>query len=504
MDGQGELVRGQLGKLWPSLFRILWILLLLAGIICLVVSQAFGVVLVAIAVLLCVAVEGVLMAKKRNRAWLYDSGEGFVFTDKAGRREFDDTQVISVYLHHKRNYGEGILKSVDRIFHITIDSEQTPLRLKNRIKVDDPDPIQPFIDRTIENYREIATEALAAGSSLNGEGWSLTQQGLSFGRGQTIPFAEMIGVDEFDNQVCVWRRGQDDAVFRISASSKHAFLLHVLISDALAGRVDERGDEEPGLGRIFFERKNSFLARIAVWLGCVMLVLFAMGSAAAGAEAGPLLAVLLGLVVGGLAVLLLVYAIRSRKSFFRCHEQGIHQRTWLGEKKLRYTDVAALTYGAVRNYYNGIYTGTALSLALEPLPDSESKPIRYGRTVNAADESLDEMRDIVARYIADRWLVQVQQGQSVQWTPELIIHPDGIEHIPRGFLGRKKKAIRYGLNQIHGYDIDEGYLHVWIQGQEKSVLQASTQKRNFFPGYHLFDWIYRNQFDNDATTEIIA
>jgi hypothetical protein len=241
-----------------------------------------------------------------------------------------------------------------------------------------------------------------------------------------------------------------------------------------------------GLGRIVFERKakpgQSKLAIIALGLlvVCTLLVVDLI--------ADPKLMALLCIVVVGFASVCVASLWYNKCKLFRCCENGVFHRSMLGSRSLRFDDLEAISYSAIPVFYHGSYLGTRIQLNIEPLPASISRPIKYTVLFDSEDEELIKLRDRVSQSIAERWEQQIQVGQSVAWTPNLKFLPGGIEYTAQGFVGKKEPVV-IPYRQMSGYAVDDGELHVWLNGVENPAIKENTGRRNFFPGYVLFQWI---------------
>jgi hypothetical protein len=189
---------------------------------------------------------------------------------------------------------------------------------------------------------------------------------------------------------------------------------------------------------------------------------------------------------GALACLL--GALHARRSTFRCHEYGVYKAGLFGERTLRYTDVAAFSYSAVRHFHNGAYTGTIFRLGFEPEPGRAAQRIIHSATLPHADQALENLRDHISRVIGGRMARQLAAKEPVRWTPRLRFLPDGIEHQPAGVFGRKEPVVVPFAN-IYSYQIQQGTFCLWARGQQKPVVREAMTQPNFFPGFFLLNHI---------------
>lgn len=472
---------GTTGWIWVG--RLAGPALLVAGVALFASGAPLGVGLIAGGVMLIAVVEGYAFIKNRGRRWVEDTGEGFVVTDAAGVRPFRDEDVQALSFYTKKNYVSGTHKTTDRIFLVWAGMDPRPIEMRNRISVGQSDPLTGLIDRIVDNHQQRAEEEIDRGAAVHGEGWSLDRSHLKLGHGEAgMPVAidDLTAVEVYDDRLCVWVRGRDDALARFPVSSRNAHLLHLLLAPQIAERAEQE-DGAPagdGLGRVLFERKANAGTVVVLTLIAIGAVAVAAISALAGAEwYVPLIAV----AVGGLCGL---GAVGTIKSNFRCHEYGVFQAGFGGEKQMRYAEVGSFSYSATRHYTNGVYTGTQLVMNFTPLPGSTAKAIAYSTSVQAADEALEELRDHISKVIAGRMADELSEGREVAWTQNLTFRPDGLAYRPAGFLGRKE-PVMLPWEQFGGFDIQKGVFYLWQKGNDKSVTQEQVSQANFFPGFYL-------------------
>jgi hypothetical protein len=165
---------------------------------------------------------------------------------------------------------------------------------------------------------------------------------------------------------------------------------------------------------------------------------------------------------------------------FRCHATGVFQSGLSGKRRIAYDEVESFTYSATRQFVNGVYQGTFLTLKFA----SPGVTINYNRQVKNVDKDLDSLRDHVAGVIAGRMGRQLAEGQPVVWTKNLTLQPDGIEFAPQGFLGRKaRRFLPYG--EVGSFDIRQGVFRLFSSAKPRVTVQEQVSAANFFPGYLL-------------------
>lgn len=123
----------------------------------------------------------------------------------------------------------------------------------------------------------------------------------------------------------------------------------------------------------------------------------------------------------------------------------------------------AFTYSAVRLFVDDAYAGTILNMSFEP--ERGGNWITYSRTVHIPDQSLDDLRDHVARVVAGKMATKVNSGQSVRWTSQMSFESGELHCKPTGWFGSKpEQLVSYG--DIGSYEICEGAFYLWLRDEE--------------------------------------
>lgn len=491
---QRILVRGFESAWWLTALRVLGVITLLTALVMYVNGVPAAVaVTIGGAILLGIS-ESIALTNARKRRWVEDLGDGFLVIDRAGEREFRDEQVTAVCLYSQDNYSEGQLKSVTRHFKVWVDTELSPIEMENKILVDDPDPLAELITRVTDKLRQFGEETLSRGMSLEGDGWSLSSHSLSVHKSampEDYQLHELSDIDIFDNQICIWKKGEEQASIRVPVSSRNAHLLFLLLSPKLAERQPADGEPASGLGRVLFERKppmSEVITLAALSLGGLIggAVLAVVGEEVAWAG-WVLMVAGVGLAIGTWSSLV---------ANFRCHEYGVFQTKLTGTKQLRYDEVASFSYHAVRQYVNGVYSGTTFTLTFTPQASAEAKNITYNTQMKNFDDDLDLLRDHISKVIAGRMANELADGHDVAWTANLTFQKDGLQYRPSGFLGRKEpRHIPY--TQVYGFDIQEGVFHIWEHGRDKSTVQEDVSQANFYPGFYLLVHLFSDDGEGE-------
>lgn len=419
---------------------------------------------------------------------------GFLTSDRTGDREFSDEDVVCLSLQHKRNFTNGEFKSMTRTLDLWTRDDASPrgmslTRLINTYGVGQTDPLGDFIGRLAEHLHKRAKDDLATGEEVTGEGWSIERETFYVtdkSGSREILLGDVTSSAIVDKNVCVWVGDEESPSVKIPLEAANSYILQILLDEELAGRPEAESGDQPGLGRIMFERMSGTGVgyTVAYWFFMLLIVLFGL-MAVAGATTGKTDMLITGVVVSLISVLF-AWAIRHAAVSFRCHERGVSLVRKKSKKEMRYLDVGSFTWQATRMYVNGAYSGTQMKMVfVHDDPSANVNKISYSRNMNVIDDEIDNLRDHISGVIASKMLKKYEAGQSVQWTPYMTITPDGIEHRPSGFVGRKE-AVMVPWDDIVNFDLNEGYFRIWRTADTKSSLNEAAAQDNFFPGFYLF------------------
>lgn len=429
-----------------------------------------------------VVLEVIAMSRRRERAWVEIEPAGFTVIDRHGSRSYRDDQVVGIAFYVKKQYANGTHNRNRRTCRLWLASEPAPFLMDNTYKLDEPDPMAPLINRLLDLLREGFSAALEHGVPIVGDGWELHRTELRCTdrkrrMAEPLPIADVAAVELRDGKLGIWRRGEDLPCMQFDPNGRNAWLLQLLLEERLQQSVALTEPPEGSLGRILFQRRTKPAIVVALYAlgvaslitGIVLLtfnqVEFQVGAAVAILGAGAF-------AFGGFV---------ASKSNFRTHEAGVFKSGLWGSQTLRYADVAAFTYGATRQYYNGAYTGTILHLRFDPKPGAGQK-ITYGTTVHGDDADLDNLRDFIARVIAAQMLQRLQAGEEVPWTDNLWFCPEGFRYRPAGMLARKPaEFLRY--ENYAGWNMNEGHFFLFEREKKNAVMSEAASARNFFPGF---------------------
>lgn len=449
---------------------------------------------------------------RQRRRFLQPTDDGFIYTTAFGDRTFHDDDVMCVSLSSTENYFWGNLQSVTRRFIIWVETSALPERIVciSHLKSLTPDPLQAFVLRIIEGLHRAARDAYEHGERVEGDGWALERGQLllkSSNSTAIIPIQDLAAVDIVDEQVNIWRMGQDLPVGRIPVRTANAHLLILMLNELIPERTNEtEANLQTGqLGRVIFERRlGSKSVDILGWLVVSLLILLTL-AAVVGAvferrARRRMRHTVTAIVLGSLAAAGSSLLELKRRSRFRRHAFGIYQRGMFSERKLRFSEIANFSYVALRRYSHGIYSGTSLTLKFVPMPGLKARPIYFCTNIHNADAELDRLRDEVSGTIAERMHECWLQNGNCPWMPFLNFQREGLDYRPLTFTGRKQ-PIHIPFSSIVNFDISDGTFHVWVEGQRKSTINEETTQPNFYPGLMFFSKLLNRELARETVLE---
>ena len=443
-----------------------------------------GATVMATGVVIILSSLAAMFYRIRQRQWIRDTGSGFILMDRVQEREFSDDQVVSMALSYKKNYSQGLLKSVTRRLLVWIASpEDLPERLvlKTTILAGGPDLLEGLIRRIGNHLFDLAKEDLDTGQAVEGEGWTWQGRELTIRERKgtkTTPVDDVAAMARVDGKLQIWRKGENTAWAQLPEESANLYILERLLGERLA-RQPMPEPPDGSLGRVYFQRAPSRTA------------LRILGLALAAVGCGLVIGLVL-LEIGTIIISMFLFLIlatgfgiqfaRVRRIVFRCHQYGVFRAGLFGKRALRYEEVEAFTYIAVRRFYHGAYMGSTFTLQFDPRPAQSLSRIRVTFSLPNADDDLDRLRDLISRLIAGRMFQRLKTNEPVEWTSRLRFLPQGLEYAA-GWFRRRTVVVPY--SNIAGNKIEQGVFYLWAKENKKAIVREQTSRRNFFPGYFL-------------------
>ena len=483
-------VRGQMSK-WFHFWRVVVILGAVGGGAGFFLNPVPGGLVFIPFVLLAIWLETQAAINRRNSTWIEVQDDGFLVTDRRGERPYRDQQVHSIAYSTKNVYNNGNFGGFTRSARLWTSDQTEPLILENLIKVGTTDPLGVFLQRLQTLLRDGFNVGLDQGLALEGEGWRLTQQDVSYTQGRqsgSIAIKDIYAIEDHDGKMGIWRTGEELPVVQFPLNGRNIWILR----NVLVQRITKpEASEAPasGLGRILFQRNASTSSVVIFCIFSVMLlgggVVMCLSNSTARIED-------LGMGLFGTGVLIAFGTFAYSRGKFRCHEWGVFKAGLFGQNQLKYTDVKSFTYSATRHYHNGAYTGTMMVLTFVPISPDKGKAISFSTTVRGGDEELERLRDFISTSIATRMRRELAAGSRVDWTANIAFLPKGFEFRPSGFFGRKE-AVFLPYENYGGNTMKAGVFYIFERGKDKAVMQENAATPNFFPGWFMLHQMFHQK-----------
>lgn len=437
----------------------------------------------------------------RNRRWISPTPDGLVLETRRTQVFVADHQIADLAFTSRVRYDNGRPVGTRARGQFLIGTESAPVRFPFRhdVPFGESDALAGAFERILTGLADRAGAELPS-RPLAGEGWEYDPAGMSFGNGQgrrLLAPEDVAAVDLIEEKVCVWAAGEPMPCLRVPADSPGALVLARLLRRELRDRP-KADDPTEGLGRVLFERGRggAKLGRAALALLAGMW-LAALASWAAGSPTATATSVVLGVIISPLCIVAWV----TESKLFRCCQRGVYQRTVWGTAELRYEDVGSFTYAATRYYVNGAYSGTDLAMRFRPRNREAGRSIRFKARVNGGDEELDNLRQHIARVIADRMHRRLANGKAVEWTPDICFRPAGLEITARVGLFRRLEVWVLPYGEVTGIDLQDGVFYLFEAGRKGPVFQTPVSVRNFFPGFELLQRVLAGSCSERSLTK---
>lgn len=162
-------------------------------------------------------------------------------------------------------------------------------------------------------------------------------------------------------------------------------------------------------------------------------------------------------------------------------------------REFPYAGCTDLTYALVRQYVNGIYSGTSLALSFKTADgrkmsysgNHKEKPkglaiFVLGREFTGEDE-LDIVREIIATHAAETLAARLASEGTVPWTKAARLSAQGVTPTS----GRGKNVL-VPFSDITSANMDKGAFALFARDERKAFVVLAVNTQGFFPGFMLF------------------
>jgi hypothetical protein len=430
-------------------------------------ARGGGGIALAVTSALCLAAGGFFLVRRgANRGTVQAFEHGLVVVRGGRSASFPFDEMQGLQIAEKEQLDNGVRAGVRRRVRLRSRTAQTAFDAFARDGA--ADPVGMALQSALDQGAARVSALVGAGGLLAGKGWTLDAEGLRRGRGPAVPLDDLARVAIFQGQVRLWRGSEPESFMGVPAGSVNARLLHALVSRRVAGKpAHPLPDGE--LGRVLFTKKTSTLV-------LAVLVLFSLGLLAGGVAALGADRVAGGALIGG-GVLATVGAMAAVRGVFRAHEGGIVRRTLFGTRSMPYSQIERLTFSAIRQYHNGAYMGTSLTLKCTA---ADGRKVKTSATVRGSDDGLESLRDHIARVVAQRLRARLGTEREVPWAGGIRLMPDGLRFRRKKFFGQGEE-VQIAWGDLR-YSIDAGSLHVFEPGASRASVTVSCAAENFYPG----------------------
>ncbi len=211
---------------------------------------------------------------------------GFLIDDVRYPHELRDERVRGLAAHNDCHYVEQDLHSYTRRITIWFElaDKIQEVATEHTLRLGEDDPLGGLFQRLLERLVAPGLASVKQGRVVDGDGWKLDKSGIAIESevGKYLLVAEISRVEWRDDELCVWRSGDVEAILRVPAGARNAHLLDRLLEDlvdelAAGGSQTSVNEMESGdLGRMLHERRKR-LGQFAVELiasAVVVVLLF--------------------------------------------------------------------------------------------------------------------------------------------------------------------------------------------------------------------------------------
>src|SRR5260221_7304725 len=176
-----------------------------------------------------------------RRRFLTVQADGFLLEGPGFRQAWRDAEVENLAWSMKRNYSNGLPKSDTCALQVW-DLKGRTARMRHQKALEAESPFVAFASRVFEGVCVRARERMEKGGELDGEGWTLSRAKFVW-KGGELAVAEVAAVGDFDDQIRVWKKGSNDAVFGMKAGARNATLLRRLLEELRPKEEGAKGVE---------------------------------------------------------------------------------------------------------------------------------------------------------------------------------------------------------------------------------------------------------------------
>lgn len=183
---------------------------------------------------------------------------------------------------------------------------------------------------------------------------------------------------------------------------------------------------------------------------------------------------------------------------FEFYGSGAVVRKPMKIREFPYANATFLEYALTRQYYNGVYVGTAMKLVFKT---ADARKFNYSGTHRERpklralvlwfkgefknEDELDTIRLMISSEVAKSYFEAIHAGQPVDWCKQVQLTAAGV--VP---LRGKRKGQLVAWSDIAGIAADKGAYHIFAHGDKRSFAAFAMNAPNFYPGLDVFSALF--------------
>ncbi|WP_375772201.1 hypothetical protein NR798_15370 [Archangium gephyra] len=334
------------------------------------------------------------------------------------------------------------------------------------------------VAQLVDRLADAAQARIGTGGSLHGKDWTLDTHGLHVKGQAPVRLGELAHVDLFDGKVSFWRSGEEMPFFAVPAASANAWLLSVMAQRQLPVRTRPTSGV---LGRAVFQKRKGIGLQAVCWI-MAGLSLWIARWLITWSWPDNWFGIGFGLAFGGILVLGFAHLAVAHICVY---EHGVSTRSLLGNRVLRFSEVAGFQYFTVQYYLNGTYAGTRVNLCFTPGPGARSISYVHHDALGN-DSDLEMLRERVSGMVAARLLERLKRGEEVPWGFHARFTKDGlVVQVPKLFGKGESQLVPY--NAELRLSMEQGTCRVFIGNETGAAMSVEASADNFYPGLKLLE-----------------
>lgn len=347
-------------------------------------------------------------------------------------------------------------------------------------------PENLFITRIEQQVAERFSDQLRSGLIVQGKQWELhpTHIVLPKRNRHTINYNDIVRVDIFSYQVCIWVENEPKPVACISTSLRDAIPLYWLLRELAASSITDANSRlsvADGLGLQLFERFSGsmpILELSTIFQSILLLPVLA----ASIAIKSPLLAFVALL---GFAATIACSFLYLRNPRLIVYQRGIALASFSSRTELAFDEIDVMYFSAFFHRKRGMIYTIRLKSGVEPNQKSISICIWIRDYPYWIDADLEKLRNVISKRVAAKLRDILQKDGEIRWTENLRLSLSRVEYRHKPLFGDLKHYSIPISNISHAIYRDQ-ILAIHEKGMEEPTFTCGQDQDNFYPGLQLF------------------